>query len=213
MTQSRGPWLGSIVCLSVASIGRAKNSLRRAVFVIGLGLLVGVPLYHFAKDYVSGPSDETGSERQTAQYRAQLMDNYVPLAKLGGAWGWGNLFPRMGGQDSVDNEFLLVWLVQGYVGLTSLILIFLEAGVSFLRVGIATRPFSERYFVFTLLGILLGFAVCLSTVWLANQSYELFFLLIGWSQSIRPVDLDDRRFHEEMVAYELSRPDSVLVYT
>lgn len=93
MTQSRGPWIGSIVALAVASIGRARRPLRRAVLVFSLGLIVGVPLYSLGKDYISGPGADVGSERQTAQYRALLIDNYVPFAKLGGP-GAGEVFFR-----------------------------------------------------------------------------------------------------------------------
>jgi len=213
MTQSRGPWLGGVIAVVIASIGRAKNSLRQAVLVFGSGLVVGIPLYSMGKDYVSGPAAQIGSEKQTAQYRMALIDNFVPIAKIGGAWGWGNIFPHPGGQESIDNEYLLVWVIQGYVGLTALILIFVEGTASFVRAAIKARSFEELYFILTLLGILLGLAVCVYTVWLAGIPYEMFFLIMGWSQALRSVDTGNQQQQDDKVTHELPRPDSVLVLT
>jgi hypothetical protein len=213
MTQSRGPWIGAIIAVSIASIGRAKHTLRQAILVFGLGLAVGIPIYSMGKEYVSGPTAQIGSEQQTAQYRKQMIDNYTPIAEWGGAFGWGNSFPHVGGQDSLDNEYLLVWLLQGYVGLTALILIVVEGTASLVRAGVKARSIRERYFVFTLLGALLGMAVCMYTVWLADQPYQMFFLIIGWSQALHSVDAGNQRQQDDRVIHELPRPDSVLVLT
>jgi hypothetical protein len=190
-TQSRGPWMGVIVALAVASIGSARRPLRRAILVFGLGLLVGVPtVYVLGKDYVEAdPNDHTvhyGDEAQTAQYRMQMIQEYIPIAQSGGAWGWGSSFPVLQGAYSIDNEFLLIWLTQGYVGAITLILIFVEATIAFAWRGMVARTFQDRYLSFSLLGVLLGLAVCLGTVWLSSQCYMLFFLIIGWSHAVRP---------------------------
>jgi len=213
MTQARGPWIGTTIALIVASIGRAKRPLRRAVVICTLGVVVGIPLYQAFKDYASGPRTDFGSERETAQYRAQLIDNYVPIAKMGGPWGWGGQVPVVGGQASIDNEYLLVWLVQGYVGLTSLIVIFIDAFVSLIIIGMATRSSQELHFIYTLLGILIGMAVCLGTVWLNSQSVELFFLLLGWSQAIRPAAVRDQHAVSERLSYATPQTAAIRVYT
>jgi hypothetical protein len=213
MTQSRGPWIGAIIAVIIASIGRAKNALRQAILVFGLSLVVGIPLYLWFHDYVSGPTAAIGSEQQTAQYRKQMIDNYIPIAESGGAFGWGNAYSHVGGQDSIDNEYLLVWLLQGYVGLASLILIVVEGTTSLVRAGIKARSIQERYFAFSLLGALLGMAFCVYTVWLSDQPYQMFFLIIGWSQALHSVDGDNQRQQDDRVIHELSQPDSVLVLT
>jgi hypothetical protein len=110
------------------------------------------------------------------------------------------------GQGSIDNQYLLVWLVQGYVGLAAFILIVTEGTWAFTRAGILTRSFQERHLVFTLLGIWLGLAVCLATVWLNSVVVDLFFLLAGWSQAIRPAKFGDARASEQ-------RPKNVLLNT
>jgi hypothetical protein len=213
MTQSRGPWIGAIIAVSIASIGRAKNALRQAILVFGLGLAVGIPFYIIGKEYVSGPAAAVGTEQQTAQYREQMIENYIPIAEQGGAFGWGNSFPHVDGQDSLDNEYLLVWLLQGYVGLASLILIVVEGTASLVRAGIKASSVQDRPFVFTLLGALLGMAVCVYTVWLADQPYQMFFLIIGWSQALHSVEAGNQQQQDDRVIRELPRPDSVLVLT
>ena len=216
MTLSRGPWIGAIVALVIASIGRAKNTLRQAILVFGLGLVVGIPLYSMGKDYVSGPPAAIGSEQQTAQYRKQMIDNYIPVAELGGALGWGNSFPRVGGQESIDNEYLHIWLLQGYVGLTVLILVIVDGTASLVRAGIKAPSIQDRHFVFTLLGTLLGIAFCVYTVWLADQSYEMFFLIIGWSQALNDRVIPDQPqpdSDQSKLGSNQPQPDSVLVFT
>jgi hypothetical protein len=191
MTQARGPWIGTMVALAVASIGRARRPMRRAVILVTFFVVVGIPAYQFGKDYLSGPRTDYGSEKETAQYRAELIDNYIPLAEGGGAWGLGRMVPIVGGQTSIDNEYLFIWLVQGYIGLTTFLLILIEAAVAFWRAGMKAPSERDRQLLFGLLGILLGMAFIVTTVWLGAQSFELFFLLAGWSQVIRPAAVED----------------------
>jgi len=214
MTQSRGPWIGAIFSVGIASIGTAKKPLQRVVVLIALILLVGVPGYIAGKDYASGPrKGYTDSEKETAQYRAQLIDNYIPLAKLGGAWGWGPLFPKIGGQTSIDNEYLFVWLVQGYVGLFAFILILLETSISLIRLGIKAKSKHDRSFVFSLLGVIFGLALTLATVFLGPPNYNIFFLLIGWCQSIRLSHVDKLE-DPEAESYQVETESNLIrVYT
>ncbi len=188
MTQARGPWLGMAASLAIASIGAAKRPLRRAIFVLTLGIFIGVPGYNSFKEYASGPRKDYGSERETAQYRTQLIDNYIPVAKAGGAWGYGPKFPIIEGQTSIDNEYLLVWLIQGYMGVIALVLLMTEAALSLVLLGIKKGPRNDRAFAFSMLGIIAGIAVTIGTVFLGSEPYQIFFLLIGWSQGIRPPD-------------------------
>jgi hypothetical protein len=190
MTQARGPWIGTILALSIASIGLAKKPGRRALLVLTLAVLVGVPGYLMLKEYSSGRRTDYGSEKETAQYRQQLMDNYIPLVQQGGMWGWGVNFPRLGGQTSIDNEYLLVSIIQGYAGLTGFVLLLLETVGHLIKTGFAVTSKRDRHFVFSLLGIVLGFAFILATVYLGLQTYPLFFLMIGWSQAVASVGTD-----------------------
>lgn len=187
MTQARGPWLGAMIALAIASIGCARVPKRRAVLLLLLGIVLGVPAYFAAKEYSSGQRVEYGSEKETAQYRAQLLDNYLPIAEAGGPWGWGALgFPRVNGQKSIDNEYLFTYLAHGYMGACALILVIFDSIFKLTWMGFKMKSPRERHFIFSLLGIIVGIAFTISTVFLGAQTYELLFLLLGWSQAIRP---------------------------
>lgn len=192
MTQSRGPMLGLVVAVPIAAIGRSKRPVRTACIVALVMLAVGIPGYLAAKQYSSGKRTDYGSDRETAQYRRQLLDNYVPLAEKGGAWGYGTFHPILGGQESIDDEFLRVYLGQGYVGLLALVLMVLDTGYALLRGGFAASSAWNRQFSFTMLGVLAGWTLTLLTVFLGAQSYELFFLLIGWAQMVGVRDVVPR---------------------
>jgi len=104
-------------------------------------------------------------------------------------------------------------LLQGYVGIASFILIVVEGAWLLVRSGIKTHSHRQRYFIFSLLGILLGLALCLGTVWLAAQSLVLFFLLIGWCEAIRPAESFDTELQEKTIAREVQQVVAMRVYT
>jgi hypothetical protein len=183
MTQARGPWIGSVVAIPIALIGRARRTLRAAL-ILGTCFLVLTPIAYIGlKIYTSGPISSEAQEN--AQYRQALLDNYIPIAEQGGAFGWGQDFPRAMGQGSIDNEYLFVALTQGWVGLLTFSLICIES-LYYLTYGAIFNPSPrDRYFAFSLLGVFIGLMITIFTVFLGNQPYELFFLLAGWSQAQR----------------------------
>ncbi len=183
MTQARGPWLGSIVAIPIALIGRTRRVLRASILLGSLCLVGGTASYIALKAYADAPV--TSSEQENAQYRSHLLDNYVPVAIAGGAWGWGQDFPRVGGQGSIDNEYLFIFLTQGWVGLLSFTALCLGTLANLVLAILANTLKRDRYFAFSLLGIFIGLLVTIFTVFLGNQPYELFFLLLGWSQAVR----------------------------
>ena len=183
MTQARGPWIGSLVAVPIAFIGRTKRVLR-ASLLFGTLCLVGGPLSFIGfQHYANAPA--SSAEQETANYRSHLLDNYIPVAKMGGPWGWGQDFPRALGQGSIDNEYLFVALTQGWVGLLAFCMLCV-GGLYHLVMGAIYNPTKrDRYFAFSLLGIFVGMLITIFTVFLGNQPYELFFLLIGWAQAVR----------------------------
>ena len=187
-TQARGPWLGTTIAYLVAVIGRSKRVVRTALIVGGLLLTIGVPGYLAGKKYLSGPT--SSDEQQTAQYRQQLLDNYIPIAKAGGFWGWGEDFPRVYLQPSIDNQYLFTWITQGYLGALLFLLLIGDSALSLVRAGMAAKRREDRHFIFSLLGILAGLVVTLGTVFLGEQTYEIFFILIGWSQAVGAEDAE-----------------------
>jgi magnesium-transporting ATPase (P-type) len=182
MTQARGPWIGAMVAVPIAFIGRSQRVLRTAIITVLCITIGGAALYVGLNRYTSGPT--TSQEQETAQYRQQLLTNYIPIAKEGGAWGWGQDFPRVGGQGSIDNEYLFVALTQGWVGLLAFCLIALETMVRMFSSAVLAPEKSDRYFAWSMLGIFLGLLVTIFTVFLGLQTFQLFFLLAGWSQAL-----------------------------
>jgi hypothetical protein len=182
MTQARGPWIGILVAIAVAFIGRSQRVLRTAILTIAFLVIGGAIVYVGLNRYASGPV--TSQEQETAQYRQHLLSNYMPIAKEGGAWGWGQDFPRVGGQGSIDNQFLFVALTQGWVGLLAFCLIAVESMLHMLASAVLAPEKSDRYFAWSMLGIMLGLLVTVFTVFLGLQTFQLFFLLAGWSQAL-----------------------------
>jgi hypothetical protein len=182
MTQARGPWIGALVAIPIAFIGRAQRVLRTAIITVLCLALGGALLYVGLNHYTSGPT--TSQEQETAQYRQQLLTNYIPIAKQGGAWGWGHSFPRAAGQGSIDNQYLFVALTQGWVGLLAFCLIAVESLARMFASAVLAQEKSDRYFAWSMFGIMIGLLVTAFTVFLGLQTYQLFFLLAGWSQAL-----------------------------
>ena len=182
MTQARGPWLGSIVAVPIAMIGRTKNILRSSILLGTLALIGGPITYVAFKAYADAPV--SSSEQENAQYRSHLLDNYLPIAAGGGPFGYGSKFPQVPGQGSIDNEYLFVYLTQGWVGLAAFCMLGAEMVVRLIAAAFLNRQKKDRYFAFSLLGVVIGMLLTIATVFLGNQPYELFFLLAGWSQAV-----------------------------
>jgi hypothetical protein len=199
MTQARGPWIGAGLAVAIAAIGRARRPVLRTVIVLSCIVLIGMPAYIFGKDYLAGPRKNYGSEKETAQYRAQLIDNYIPIAKKGEAWGWGENWPHVGGQDSIDNEYLYCWVTQGYVGAIALILLMLESVLRLLVQIRRAQTVRDRHFYLTMLAVVCGIAFTITTVFLGAQSYELLFLLVGWVQAVRTPIAKTQMIHNDEV--------------
>ena len=185
MTQARGPWIGAIAAVPIALIGRTRRVLLTSVLVAVFLVVGGSAAYVGLKAYANADTPTTSSEQENAQYRAELLDNYIPVAEAGGPWGWGQDFPRVGGQGSIDNEYLFVALTQGWVGLLAFSMIALETLYYCLYGALYNATKRDRYFSYSLLGVVVGLMITIFTVFLGNQPYQLFFLLAGWSQAAR----------------------------
>ncbi len=182
MTQARGPWLGTLFALPIALIGRSRRVLRTSLIVGAVCLVAGAVGYVAFQHYVLGPA--ASDAQQTAQYRHQLLDNYLPIAIKGGPWGWGTHFPQAAGQGSIDNQYLLVTLTQGYVGLLAFCLIAVETLLRLVWAAVAAPSRRDLSFALTMFGIFAGILLTIYTVFLGNQPYQLFFLLAGWTQAL-----------------------------
>lgn len=183
-TQSRGPQLGFLCAVPIAFIGRSRHVLRASLIVLAL-LVVGGGVAYEAVVHYAVTNAPTSEQQETAAYRAQLLKDYLPIAEHSGAWGMGPHFPRIGKYVSVDNEYLFVALTQGYIGLGTLLLLIAGTLYNLVTAALYNPQSLDRSFAFTLLGIFVGILITIATVYLGNQPLIFFFLLVGWSQSLR----------------------------
>jgi preprotein translocase subunit SecG len=187
MSQSRGPELGAIFGLMIGQIGASKN-VRRTAIVIGLFLAIGGTAgYFYAKKYTEGSIyDAKTIEQENAIYRRELLDNYQPIVDRGGFFGWGAVdFPKVAGQPSIDNEFLLLQITQGKLGFWMFVLLCAESALAIFRAAWRTTNQADLCFYTCLGGMLGGELLTLTTVYMGGQSHTLFFLAVGWSQALR----------------------------
>jgi len=186
MTLVRGPWLGSILGAGFTMLGRAKNRKAALGWLFAIFLFVGVPAGVAAYRWASvGRAHATSDSQETAAYRKELIDKYVDIALQRPAWGWGrNTWPRVDGMPSIDNYFLLLSLMHGFIalGLFAGIIVFMSWR---LVADAMRRPPPEMKggsLGFTLAGIYIGIAFSLGTVYLGTTVVPLFAFITGWSE-------------------------------
>ena len=188
MTQSRGPWIGVGLALVFALLTRYLSVGRAvAVFLIfvAASTIVGV---HFANQYTEKAMRQaTTEEQRNAIYRRELLTNYLPVVMEHKAFGWGiTTFPAVGGQTSIDNQFLMLAVKEGFVGLGVFLAIVAGSAVKLFRIISQPVRREDRMLAFAHLAVLMGLMTTLSTVYLGEQVVMLFFLFVGWVQAMRP---------------------------
>jgi hypothetical protein len=187
LTYSRGPWLGAALAYTISRIGFAKHIRRTAVLVVLGCSVAGLAGYQYFEAYTDPNLFGTsGQDQQNAIYRRMLLDSYEPVVAVGGFFGWGVGFPRVGGQSSIDNEYLWLRLTQGPFGLWIFVLISLESIAFLISSARRSQLKTDFCFCITMVALLCGALVIGTTVEIYNQAYALFFLCIGWSLSVRP---------------------------
>lgn len=187
LTQSRGPMIGAALGYSIMQVPKFRHfKLAAAALVIVLSI-GGMIVHDYFEHYTNvADTGRLSEEQESAVYRREMLENYKVTADEGGWLGWGALsFPRVAGQSSIDNTYLLIQLSQGKLGLYLFLLLAVE-GVATTAYNAFSFPTREdRFFAFTLLGILVSLFASLYTVYLGTQLVSVSFFLLGWSQSVR----------------------------
>ena len=187
MTGSRMPMACGVMCFLLLQIPSFKT-LKKGAIVILLAICIGGGIVYSAFEAYTNVKEgqETDEAKSSAIYRQQLLVNYAPILEEGGWLGWGvESFPRVPGQSSIDNDYLILELAQGKFGKYSFLLLAFE---SVFTLAMYARRFQSResmYLVFSLMGALIGIFVALGTVALFEQVIQVLFLLLGWSQSVQ----------------------------
>jgi hypothetical protein len=187
LTQSRGPMACTAIGLLIVQIPKFKNIKVAGIAIALLLTIGGIEVSDYLDKYTDVPVNGTMTEQQqSAYYRKLLLENYKPIVEAGGWLGWGALsVPVVGGQSSMDNEYMLMQLSQGKLGLYLFLLLITESLLSAVRCAFTFQSAEGRFFAFSILASLIGLFVSLSSVFLGEQVVQVCFLLIGWSQSLQ----------------------------
>jgi hypothetical protein len=189
LTQSRGPMLAVGAAYLILQIPRFKNKKAATVFVAILIAVAAVSAYQYFSHYtnVSDPGAIVNEQQGSALYRFQMNELYQPIVKQGGFLGWGILSrPVLPGMFSVDNEFLLVHLAYGNAGYILFILIAMETFRRLIVRSWRLEAPEDQAFAISLLAAMAVFWISIATVFMGEQTPQIAFLLIGWSQSLSP---------------------------
>jgi hypothetical protein len=185
LSQSRGPQISLAAAYLILQIPRFKRT-RMASIMVAI-LLVGgyfLTAAYFAS-YTNVAESPGMTEQQTsAIYRREMNEVYPPIAEKGGWTGYGVLgIPVVQGKRSIDNHYLLVHLAWGRLGYILFILIAWENIRVLLVRSWQLDDFEDLAFIFSMLGAMVVLWLTLVTVYLAAQTPQIAFLLIGWIQS------------------------------
>jgi hypothetical protein len=190
MTQSRGPWLGVVLAVGFAMLTRVLSVGKAALVFLVLVSCFSLVLYRVGKQYTEMDNmDQASSEEQrSAVYRRELLTNYAPIVAERKAFGWGiTTFPSVMGQSSIDNEFLLLAVTQGFFGLGIFLAIAAGTATRLLRFIALPLGHEDRMLVFAHLAVLIGLMTSVATVYLGEQVIMMYFLFTGWVQGMNPV--------------------------
>jgi hypothetical protein len=191
LTQSRGPLLGGIVSVMVAQIARFKRKWLAAGVVFLILAAGATAAYTYSQRLASQTNVELDEATQSAAYRTVLIDLYKNIAEQGGWFGWGTMtWPRVQSHKSIDNHYLFLWVTNGLFGLIMFSLICLDTLWSLGRFAARSRNREDILFAFSLLGAMIGVLLCIVTVFMSAQFIALFFLVVGWTQSLQRSDSD-----------------------
>jgi hypothetical protein len=188
MTQSRGPWLGMALSLLLIFLMQRFSVVKAAAIFVALTAVLSAAGYYYGKQYTNlEPSQSSKEEQQSAIYRRDLLRNYRPIVMARKAFGWGiTTYPTMAGQQSIDNEYLMLAVTQGFTGLGLFLAI--VAGSAGRLLWLAARPMAaeDKGLVIAHLAVLIGLMTAVATVYLGEQALLLFFLIVGWVQGMNP---------------------------
>jgi hypothetical protein len=106
------------------------------------------------------------------------VDQYLSVAEDHALLGYGrNNFPVIGGMTSIDNYYLLLSLLHGFIASSVL------TTIRLFRRGLLETDlgFPQPSLAFTLAAILVAVIFTLATVYMGDQVIPLVAMLLGWS--------------------------------
>jgi hypothetical protein len=186
MTMVRGPWLGGVVGACLTAVGRTRHRQRALLSIAAVIVIVGIPAASSFYAYASvGRAHAKTTSQETAAYRMELLDKYVTAALQRPVWGYGrNTWPKNPTAPSIDNYYLLLWLMHGLIADGLLLTIMLAMTFRLVRYELRSPviyPLGSSL-GFTLAGIFIVYLVTIATVYMGLQTIPVFALITGWSE-------------------------------
>jgi hypothetical protein len=189
MTQSRGPWIGVGLALVFALFTRMLPVRKAALAFLVFLAIFGTVAFTIGKHYTNLTLRQaTTVEQRNAIYRRDLLTNYAPKVAERPLFGWGITdYPAVNGQQSIDNQYLVLAVIEGFFGLALFLAI--VTGTAMRLLQFISRPLEQedRLLVFAHLAVLIGLMTTVATVYMGEQVVALFYLLVGWVQGMHPV--------------------------
>lgn len=187
ITLAKGSWLAAVFGAGLVTVGRRKYRRKAMGVILAAMVVIGIPAFIAFLNYASvGRENAKDANQETAAYRYELVEHYIDIANQQPWWGWGlTHWPKVPGAESIDNYFLLLLLMHGYLASAFFLLLLLGTMVRLLIYGLrqpATAPPGSSL-AFTLAGIYLGYFVVIATVFMGQQTVPMFFMLTGWAES------------------------------
>ena len=188
MTQSRGPWIGVGLALIFGLLTRYLPVGKAVIVFAGFCIVFTAGALYFANLYTQKAIRQASTvEQQNAIYRRQLLTNYIPMVMQRKAFGWGiTTVPAVNGQVSIDNEYLMLAVTEGFTGLAVFLVIVAGSAAKLLRMISPPVADEDRMLAFAHLAVLIGLMTTLATVYMGEQVVMLFFLIAGWVQAMHP---------------------------
>jgi hypothetical protein len=188
LTGSRGPLGAAVAGFLIVQIARFRSprtGLLAALCALGLlGAARSLYLNRYTTDSGLVVTDE---QQSSAIYRREMAELYKPVVAAGGLLGWGGVVhPSVAGLRSIDDEYLLIRISHGVLGYICFLLIVYESLLGSILFLLRSPPGGDRLFACRLLGSLAAVWFSLQTVYMGEQVTMFCFLLVGWSQGLRP---------------------------
>lgn len=184
---SRAPIIGIFLGLALIWYGWSQNKGIATMLLAFVMLLASVFILPKAISYVNVDRATAVTEDQrNAAYRKELLDNYKEVIAEKPLMGWGRFtVPVVKGQDSVDNEYLVIILQSGKVALYAYIASFTWVFVRlfvFAACGDPTRK--DTRLAWCLLASTLTALFTQATVYSGTQTVQFFYMILGFSEGL-----------------------------
>ena len=190
LTQSRGALISLASAFIILQIPKFKRMKLATAVVAVVFILAAFGAKQYFAHYLDIPTKMMTEEQSSAAYRQAMNRVYQSIAEMGGWFGWASAIPVVGGQKSIDNQYLLTHLVQGELGYILLILIAADS----IRTAIASawsfRALEDRVFACSMMAIFAIFWITYYTIFMGVQMPQITFLMLGWGQSLVPGKTD-----------------------